>query len=415
MTGRPPAPAGTRSGSARPASSRPARDAAGGPRPPRVALLGYYGFGNAGDEALLRAVIGDLRAACPGIELTVLSANPAATSRHFGVRAVHRMRPAAIGAIRRADALILGGGTLLQDVTSVRSLVYYAGMILLARRLGTRVVLYANGLGPVSSAVGRTLAVRALSAADLVTLRDHDSLETLRSWAGDAIPAEVTADAAFGLEYRPASATGVLARWRLARGSYALYALRPWPGVAARIDDLVILARQVAERHGLRPVFLAMHPRADLALARELAARTGGDALVPDLDPADTAGLLALLGQAGAVVAMRLHALVLAAVAEQPAIAISYDPKVDGVAKELGLPVLGSVKALPHLDMLLRGMEAALRERPRRAQELARLRPALRASARRNAVLAAALLRPEAPAEASVPDASAAGSGREHA
>ncbi|MBE3589556.1 MAG: polysaccharide pyruvyl transferase CsaB [Firmicutes bacterium] len=392
-------------------------------RPPRAALLGYYGFGNAGDEALLRAVIGDLRAACPGIDLTVLSADPAATARHFGVRAVHRLRPAAALALRRADALILGGGTLLQDVTSLRSLVYYAGMILLARRLGARVIFYANGLGPVRSPLGRRLALRALAAADLVTLRDHDSLETLREWAGDAIPAEVTADAAFALEYRPAAAAGMLARWRLARGSYALYALRPWPGVAARLDDLVILARQVAERHGLRPVFLAMHPRVDLGLARELVARTGAGALVPDLDPADTAGLLALLGQAGAVVTMRLHALVLAAVAAQPAIAISYDPKVDGVARELGLPILGRIESLPDLDTLLRRMDAALREQPRRAEELARRRPELQAGARRNAALAAALLQAPAPPGASgagaPPPAPAAAPGarrgREHA
>ncbi|MDR0424568.1 MAG: polysaccharide pyruvyl transferase family protein, partial [Clostridiales Family XIII bacterium] len=85
----------------------------------RILISGYYGFNNIGDESILTAVVDSLRAKLPDIEITVLSQNPANTSEKHSVRAADRKSPAAImGAVRRCDLLISGGGSLLQDVTS---------------------------------------------------------------------------------------------------------------------------------------------------------------------------------------------------------------------------------------------------------------------------------------------------------
>ena len=122
-----------------------------------IVLSGYYGFANSGDEAVLHALVQALReeAREAGIflRIIVLSGNPAQTQRMHGVEAVHRMRPwTVIKALWRADALVSGGGSLLQDVTSARSMRYYLGIIRLALWLRKPVFIYAQGIGPIRNA-----------------------------------------------------------------------------------------------------------------------------------------------------------------------------------------------------------------------------------------------------------------------
>ncbi|RPH55184.1 polysaccharide pyruvyl transferase CsaB, partial [bacterium] len=56
----------------------------------RIFIAGYYGFGNAGDEAILAALLADLRALRPDLEFVVASGNPADTENDHGVPAVSR-------------------------------------------------------------------------------------------------------------------------------------------------------------------------------------------------------------------------------------------------------------------------------------------------------------------------------------
>ena len=91
----------------------------------RIVISGYYGFANAGDEAMLAAIIKALRSTEDSVELTVISGNPQATAAQYGVSSIHRFNPLEIfSALRSCDLLLSGGGSLLQDVTSKRSLLY---------------------------------------------------------------------------------------------------------------------------------------------------------------------------------------------------------------------------------------------------------------------------------------------------
>ena len=96
----------------------------------RVVISGYYGFANAGDEAMLAAIVGSLKDIIPDVAITVITGNCRMTRENHKVQAVHRLNFFAIAAaIRRCDILISGGGSLLQDVTSKRS--YYIILALL--------------------------------------------------------------------------------------------------------------------------------------------------------------------------------------------------------------------------------------------------------------------------------------------
>ncbi|HEX6972028.1 MAG TPA: polysaccharide pyruvyl transferase family protein, partial [Limnochordia bacterium] len=148
-------------------------------------LAGYYGFANPGDEAMLAALIGGIRTADRGAHCVVLSADPPATIRQHGsgggVSAVRRDDPRAVWrALRQADLLIFGGGTLLQDVTGWLSPFYYLALIALARSAGCPVALHAQGFGPLRGRAARALAARWISACTSVSARDPDAAAALR-------------------------------------------------------------------------------------------------------------------------------------------------------------------------------------------------------------------------------------------
>lgn len=76
-----------------------------------------------------------------------------------------------------------GGGSLLQDTTSTRSLFYYLSVIRCAELLGKPVMLYANGIGPVHKPANRRRVKRVVERAALVTLRDHSPPGSCGIWA----------------------------------------------------------------------------------------------------------------------------------------------------------------------------------------------------------------------------------------
>ena len=134
-----------------------------------VALSGYYGFHNSGDDALLEAILKSLKAKKPEIRPIVFSARPKETMRQYGVDAAHRFSPVSLSRyLRKTHILINGGGSLLQDKTSSKSLWYYLYVMHLARKKGAAVYVYANGIGPLHGANCKR-AARALSAAAQIT------------------------------------------------------------------------------------------------------------------------------------------------------------------------------------------------------------------------------------------------------
>ena len=96
----------------------------------RIVISGYYGFANAGDEAMLAAIVKALRSTEKSVRLTVISGNPQFTAAKYSVASIHRFNPLEIfSSLRGCDLLLSGGGSLLQDVTSKRSLLYYLSIL----------------------------------------------------------------------------------------------------------------------------------------------------------------------------------------------------------------------------------------------------------------------------------------------
>ncbi|MCH2666359.1 MAG: polysaccharide pyruvyl transferase CsaB [Deinococcales bacterium] len=285
----------------------------------KLLLSGYYGFGNIGDEAILAGILTSLKGRH---EITVLSNDPRSTSYLHKVKAVHRYL-GALKALFECDVLISGGGGLLQDATSRRSLIYYLGLIRWARKLGKRTIIFGQSLGPLSNqglkAIQREL--RGIPTA----VRDIQSRKLL---ADLGIHAELTADSAL-LLFNPLLKS-------IARPSSQIspILLVPRGGHSDLTEVLAAVGSKLAA-DGIPLATLALHSKQDtpeVVLLREQ---------VPNLalwSANNHWEALNKISSAGFIISTRLHGLILAAVANRGFAGLVYDPKVAGFLSEAGAP-----------------------------------------------------------------------------
>ena len=129
-------------------------------------LCGYYGQGNGGDEALLLSLLQMLP---PQIKPIVLSGNPTQTSQIYEVESINRKDAFAINkTIKKADYFIWGGGSLMQDVTSFTSPLYYAGLMAFAQKNGLKTIAWSQGIGPLNNSFSRWLTKQVLLGLSLI-------------------------------------------------------------------------------------------------------------------------------------------------------------------------------------------------------------------------------------------------------
>lgn len=340
----------------------------------RLLLAGYFGCGNLGDDAILLGFLHgahDLKH-----EVRVLAGSPERLMRQYGVRGVQRMdRGAVREAISQADALVFPGGSIFQDVTSVRSAFYYANLVTQAKKQNKKVVMLGQGVGPLKSMLGRSFAKKAFAAADAIAVRDPQSARELEE-LGVRAPIRIAADVAFLLPDPPNDESigsfGV--------GSMKTIGIAPRPygkkggPVVKLFGDLMRLLYQ----NSYVPVLLEMDRNEDGPLIVEVGKTQGGK--VPEVRGLDgPVQFQQRIMRMEAVIAMRLHAGILAVSAGVPSFMVSYDPKVSALAKELGQKQVLSVedtdapRLMNAFQDFLRIRERTLAELPAKRAHLAKL------------------------------------------
>ena len=341
-----------------------------------VVICGAYGRGNAGDDAILDAILQEIRSLDPDMPVTVLSKDPAATRLTYRVRSIHRSHILSWRKAMRKSVLYLnGGGSLIQDVTSRRSLWYYLYNIRSAHALGCRVQMYGCGIGPVTREHLRRMAARTLnSCVDIITLREPDSQAELQAMGVTSPQILLTADPALTLRAATEDETDsvLLCAGIPPHGKYLCFALRRWPGFEEAAPALRAAAAYAYETYGLTPVFLSVEKHLDPG-----AGRIAADGLsVPHyfLDDAGKAGtIIGALSRMEAVVSMRLHALIFAAGQGIPLVGIVYDPKVSSFLRYIGQEQFADLSALTE-DKLCRMIDRAVEQSHDTAAQAAAVR-----------------------------------------
>lgn len=315
----------------------------------RLLISGYYGFDNFGDEAILEIFTRQWRTRRPSDVLRVLSQTPALTAG-LGVEAVPRASAAYIAkALKETDVFISGGGGLLQSSTSLRSLLYYTGLIHEAQGACAKTVIFAQGIGPLSF-TGRLIVGRTCADVDLAVVRDEASGQLLRQILPRA-DVRVAADPVFlAPEAAADDADRRLAEEGItASGDLVAVVVRPARVLDKIAGEIAQIVDTLSNAHGAQVVFIPFQRPADVEAAVSIIRRCrtapvllGGGYDLPTMT--------ALFKRCAAVIGMRLHSLILAARLGVPFAAVPYDPKIIALIDSLRYPLaplqLGSATQL---------------------------------------------------------------------
>ncbi|WP_018922033.1 polysaccharide pyruvyl transferase CsaB [Salsuginibacillus kocurii] len=324
-----------------------------------VVLSGFFGFQNVGDEAILKAVIASLRKEKQDIEITVLSNDPEETKQTHGVHAVNRWSgKEIIRAIRRADGVISGGGSLLQDKTGPRSVVYYTAIMNFARFFRKPYVVYAQGIGPIERKWARRTAAHALKRSALLTVRDEGSHQFIKE-LGVNKPIEVVPDPVLALDGTSQSCPW-LDEQEFDKPILAV-SVRPWDSSTSYQDALSALLDHEARR-GYQIAFLPMHTGEDEEASALVQAKMEEEAVIVP----STLGIeekIGFIARSAFLIGMRLHALIFAAIGRTPFLALSYDPKIDAFIDMAEQPLLGHVEDKLEADELITTVDHFVKEK----------------------------------------------------
>ncbi|HNG18317.1 MAG TPA: polysaccharide pyruvyl transferase CsaB [Candidatus Obscuribacter sp.] len=311
-----------------------------------IVVSGYYGFDNLGDEAILEELVRELKSLWPAKDIVILSQNPESTAARFGVRAQNRWKLSEIAALlRHCKLFISGGGGLFQDSESVKSVIYYGGLISLATLCGAPTLIYAQGLGPLKSALGKALTRFSLVQPKQISVRDETSLNLLKEW-GLANVSQRTGDPVWLLPRAELEQDLMEPIENCKRSGDKLVglSLRDGGGFSLRhIESLAIaMHKQLSPQYRLMPLPLqANQDEMPLEQFQAIWLELGGKLVKPNLLKIEKPSQwLSLIANLDLLVGMRLHSLIMALSSQVPVVGISYDPKVKHVLDYFQQPCL---------------------------------------------------------------------------
>ena len=359
-----------------------------------IVISGYHGFANSGDEALLFAILNTLREKKPDLDVTVLSKTPESTAMVYGVKSISRYNLfKIIKEMKASKMLLFGGGSLLQDVTSSKSLLYYLTIISLAQKCGIKTMLYANGIGPINKKTNRHLATKILNKVDVITLRDDKSDEELKSMGVTKPQITITADPAFTLNYTEdfsgkyfTSMAGVPDGRKL-----CVVSIRDWKKSAHDFEKIMAeFCDNMVEKHNIYPLFVPMQYPADLEISRNVMKKMKNTSYAINRE-LSVPEMFSVLSSAEVVVGMRLHSLIYATTLGIPAMALVYDPKVSAFMESLNQPDWINVETMNALDATSI-FTRIINELKERKEKLHLTNKILKETAEKNALFAIELL-----------------------
>jgi len=294
----------------------------------RFILSGYYGFKNFGDEAILSVLINKLQSVKAGI--TVISFDTKYTKSLYNHICTiptfdfYNIIPA----IYKSDILISGGGSLLQDSTSLKSLFYYLFIIFIALFFKKKVIIFAQGIGPINSPVGQFLTKTILKNCDYVSVRDKKSYELLQTWG---IKSDLLCDPIF-----------TVSTVNNKKNKTVAVQLRNCKEM--NMDFLDRLADEINKNFRDYHIDIySFQDSIDLDICKKFEQNL--KMLNPDIQTTVYSGLtnsqiIENLSKSEYLVSMRFHAIIIGLLSGVKTLAINYDIKVEKLSKEFNLPLI---------------------------------------------------------------------------
>lgn len=327
----------------------------------KILLAGYYGFGNLGDEAILEMVLEQVLEITNKDNITVLSGNKATTNRKYNIDTIHRYDVFSI--IRKLKAsyiLVFGGGSLLQDVTSKRSIYYYLFLIRLAKLMGNKVVMLSQGIGPLVNENSKRSVAKTLNMVDYITVRDKYSKVFLGSIGVNINKVYLSADPVICLRDNENYENNNDNAKRVC------FSLRNWKG--SDVGEKISSITEMLINNGIECYFIPFYYDEDLELILNIEKKIGNRAIYYK-EKLSTNEAYDIIKNMNLLVGVRLHSLIFAATANVPFVAVSYDQKVDQFANSLNMSVACNIDNIDS-DLLFEEIKEKLENEKEEKKEL---------------------------------------------
>jgi len=302
----------------------------------KILLSGYFGFDNFGDDAILHVLVSDIKKCDENAEIIAISNNPEKTQKNYGIKSIYRFDfKNIISCMKSSDLFISGGGSILQDVTSLKSLLYYLGLIFLAKILRVKTCIYAQGIGPIRSKIGQLLTSILLKNLVFVSVRDIDSQNLLNKLGVKSV---LTADPVWRLECGDV-------KYNLNAGQEKIKVgvqLRSWHSLDDnKLRNLADAINSTLDSNQYQLILISLQDMQDLGITKrfeKIMNEVNGSfetIIASDLSICEISDLIS---QLNLFIAMRFHANLISLKFNIPTLAMSYDPKVESLSKEAGIP-----------------------------------------------------------------------------
>ena len=301
----------------------------------KIAICGYYGRGNFGDEAILGAIVSQIKKTCAecgrnyekSVKICVLkSKDPLEICQK----------------LYKSDLFIFGGGSLLQNSTSNASLLYYLGVIALANIMSKRSIMLANGLGPLNAGVLARKAMlylisRAINSFDLISVRDTASQKLLK----EALPnrkIDLIFDPALSLFASGSRGGADLVKIRAKsceekRHFVFCPCARGFKSAGVSALEVAKALIELANEHKIGIKLLVLNKNEDGSVASDLGKLTGASVCAPK----GVSDLCEVLSGAKFVMSQRYHGTLFSVACEIPTLSLSNDPKMSAFCEDFGV------------------------------------------------------------------------------
>lgn len=306
----------------------------------KVLISGYIGFNNFGDDAIFGCLINYLKS--KNAEIMALSSAPLYSSQNYGIKAFGYKNPFGIlKGVLSCDVLISGGGSLLQDKTSKKSLFYYLFIIFLAKIFQKKVIIFSQGIGPISSSFMSKLTQCILKTVDFITVRDSNSRSILNNWG---IESELLCDPFWSVEVqnneKKENAVGVqLREYKYMRENF-IENLASSFGKHFHNKKIKVFSFQNSYDREICKRFVKLLNKEYNNLDIELVLNTSIEKTISDFSKLEY------------IIAMRYHACLLALKCGVKTLPVVYDGKVEALADDFNLIRLNCEKEEDVNDIL---------------------------------------------------------------
>lgn len=236
--------------------------------------------------------------------------------------------------------LVSGGGSLLQDVTSLKSLIYYAFIIALGLLFNKKVIIFAQGIGPLNSNIAQNIVKNLLKYCSYVTVRDENSLKLLEKLG---VKSELVCDPIYSLDIKSVPQNGVIG-----------VQLREFKTM--NFELLQKLALLIITKFSNKKIeIFSLQKTQDLQLCKRF------EALIKSFNPEIETeivedDIINRLSRLEYLIGMRFHAVLVALKSGVKTCAINYDVKVEKIATDAGIPII-SMDAHENMEEIYQKMQ----------------------------------------------------------